>query len=88
MSCRICGLPGLDLAGHAQKLRQGANLMVGQPDYDAYAARVPILLPRMAPAETGSRRFEWRLYLKNREYQAAAGFVAGIAFLLWKALRH
>ncbi len=38
MSCTICGLPALDLARLAKKLKQGANLMVGQPDYEAYAA--------------------------------------------------
>ena len=55
------------------------------PDYDAYAARVPVLLPRMTP--TGEpRAFQWALYVKNREYQAAAGFLAGALFLLWKAL--
>ena len=56
------------------------------PEYAAYAARVPALLPRMTPAgEPGA--FRWALYVKNREYQAAAGFLAGALFLLWKALR-
>ncbi len=56
------------------------------PDYAAYAARVPALLPRLTPAPGESRPFEWALYLKNREYQAAMGFLAGALFLLWKAL--
>ena len=56
------------------------------PEYAAYAARVPALLPRMTPAGQ-PRAFQWALYLKNREYQAAAGFLAGALFLLWKALR-
>ena len=30
--------------------------------------------------------FQWALYLKNREYQAAAGFLVGALFLLWKAM--
>jgi hypothetical protein len=56
------------------------------PEYAAYAARVPALLPRMTPA--GERRaLQWALYVKNREYQAAGGFLAGALFLLWKALR-
>ncbi|MGD0363381.1 MAG: isoprenylcysteine carboxylmethyltransferase family protein [Bryobacteraceae bacterium] len=55
------------------------------PAYDGYAARVPALLPRMTPA--GERQpFQWALYVKNREYQAAAGFLAGALFLLWKAM--
>ena len=54
------------------------------PEYDAYAGRVPALLPRMAAA--GERRvFQWDLYVKNREYQAAAGFLAGALFLIWRA---
>jgi protein-S-isoprenylcysteine O-methyltransferase Ste14 len=56
------------------------------PEYAAYAAQVPALLPRMTPAGR-PRAFQWRLYTKNREYQAAAGFLAGALFLLWKALR-
>ena len=57
------------------------------PEYAAYAARVPALLPRMSPAADKPRAFQWTLYVKNREYQAAAGFLAGALFLLWKALR-
>jgi protein-S-isoprenylcysteine O-methyltransferase Ste14 len=56
------------------------------PDYAAYASRVPALLPRMTHAGQ-PRPFQWSLYLQNREYQAAAGFLAGAVFLLWKALR-
>ena len=59
------------------------------PEYDAYAARVPALLPMLSkPTVAGEpRAFQWALYVKNREYQAAAGFLAGALFLLWKALR-
>jgi protein-S-isoprenylcysteine O-methyltransferase Ste14 len=56
------------------------------PEYAAYAARVPALVPRMV-AGRSRRPFEWSLYMKNREYQAAAGFVAGVLLLVWKALR-
>ncbi|MGO4879198.1 MAG: methyltransferase family protein [Bryobacteraceae bacterium] len=56
------------------------------PEYSDYAARVPALAPRMTPA--GERRgFQPSLYVKNREYQAAAGFLLGALFLVWKALR-
>jgi len=56
------------------------------PQYAAYAERVPALLPRMTPAPGEQRAFHWALYARNREYQAAAGFLAGALFLLWKAL--
>ncbi len=56
------------------------------PGYEAYASRVGMLLPsgRLAGA---SRRFAWRLYVKNREYQAALGFLAGAAVLALKVVR-
>lgn len=54
------------------------------PDYAAYAARVPALLPRLT-ASREPRPFRWSLYVKNREYQAGAGFLAGLLLLLWKA---
>lgn len=53
------------------------------PEYAAYAARVPMLWPRWrAPGGAG---FRWRLYWRNEEYQAAAGFLAGAAWLVWRA---
>ncbi|MFB3777296.1 MAG: isoprenylcysteine carboxylmethyltransferase family protein [Bryobacteraceae bacterium] len=55
-------------------------------DFDEYAARVPMLLPR-GRRLPGVERFDWRLYRHNREYQALAGFLAGAAALFWKALR-
>lgn len=54
------------------------------PDYAAYAASVPALLPRLTAA-CPVRGFRWSLYLKNREYQAAAGFLVGALLLVWKA---
>jgi len=38
MICLNCKPPGLDLKALAKKLRQGARLMIGQGDYDAYVA--------------------------------------------------
>jgi protein-S-isoprenylcysteine O-methyltransferase Ste14 len=57
------------------------------PEYAAYAARVPALLPRMTPGTGEAQAFRWALYVKNREYQAAAGYLVGVLVLLWKALR-
>jgi len=55
------------------------------PEYAAYADRVPALWPRFNPAPTeNSNPFRAALYLRNQEYQAGAGFVAGMLFLLWK----
>ena len=56
------------------------------PEYGAYADRVPRLIPRLATAMESAQRFRWALYLKNREYEALVGFLAGVALLVWKAL--
>ena len=53
------------------------------PDYAEYAKRVPALLPRLG-AVTGPS-FRRQLYVKNREYEALLGFLAGLALLIWKA---
>lgn len=55
------------------------------PDYAAYAARVPALWPRFTPGSSKNPQpFRMSLYLKNQEYNAGLGFVAGLLFLLWK----
>jgi len=57
------------------------------PEYADYAERVPMLLPGLRAWSGGEGSFAWRLYWKNEEYQALAGFLAGAALLLWKAWR-
>jgi len=56
------------------------------PEYAAYMERVPLLIPK-PPTENSGRRFDWTLYRKNQEYQALLGFLAGAAWLVWKASR-
>jgi len=60
------------------------------PAYEEYAQRVPKLLPR-PPRRDGrsgnTKPFRFSLYKHNREYEAALGFLAGAALLVWKALR-
>ncbi len=53
------------------------------PAYDAYARRVPKLLPRLNGSSP--KHFRWSVYMKNQEYQALFGFLAGAAVLVWKA---
>ncbi len=55
------------------------------PAYADYAKRVPRLLPS-PPAQRGGKRFRWAVYRKNEEYNALAGFLVGVAVLVWKAL--
>jgi protein-S-isoprenylcysteine O-methyltransferase Ste14 len=57
-------------------------------DYTAYASLVPLLLPRLPPLRSeNANPFRVALYLKNQEYNAAAGFAVGVLFLLWKLVR-
>ena len=46
-----------------------------------YAARVPLFFPRLSPWRGEGERFQWRLYLRNREYEAAAGYAGVMVFL-------
>jgi protein-S-isoprenylcysteine O-methyltransferase Ste14 len=55
------------------------------PEYAAYAEQVPALWPRLTPAgQKTANPFRAALYLKNQEYNAGAGFAAGVLFLLWR----
>ncbi len=53
------------------------------PGYTAFAARVPLLLPRW-PDRFGPDHFSAALYKKNREYQALMGWAIGV---IWLAVR-
>src|ERR1051326_6756660 len=51
----------------------------------AFVRRPPRFLPRLRPARRENPdRFSWARYRKNREYQAALGWLAGAIFLLLK----
>jgi protein-S-isoprenylcysteine O-methyltransferase Ste14 len=61
------------------------------PEYAAYAEHVPALIPRLGTRlnqarERNSNPFRTALYLKNQEYQAGLGFLAGMLLLFWKML--
>jgi protein-S-isoprenylcysteine O-methyltransferase Ste14 len=59
--------------------------------FDAYAARVPRLLPRLRAAESNQQRgaFSRKLYLHHREYNALMGagaiYLALALKLLWRS---
>jgi protein-S-isoprenylcysteine O-methyltransferase Ste14 len=53
------------------------------PEFEEYSRRVPKLIPF---GKGGSlKAFRWPLYRRNREYEALAGFAAGVLFLVAKA---
>jgi protein-S-isoprenylcysteine O-methyltransferase Ste14 len=51
--------------------------------YSAYAARVPLLLPRWpsGPIDGG---FSFAQYVRNQEWKAGAAFLIGMGLLAWK----
>jgi uncharacterized short protein YbdD (DUF466 family) len=57
---KCCSLPGLDLSKLATKLRDGARLMVGQGDYDAYVAH-------MSATHEGARIMTQSEFFRARE---------------------
>lgn len=57
------------------------------PEFESYTRSVPRLLPRLRPVPHEKQNFRWSRYRRNREYEALAGFLAGAAVLLWKAIR-
>lgn len=54
------------------------------PNFGDYVKRVPLLIPYRRPIKS-TQSFSASQYVYNREYEAAIGFLAGIAFLLAKA---
>jgi len=60
--------------------------------FQAYAAAVPLFLPRITPAKlpgAGGGQFSFAQYKKNHEYQAALGYLLLLAVLLliWRLRR-
>jgi hypothetical protein len=52
--------------------------------FEQYARQVPLFFPKLPRISAGSEKFQWPLYLKNREYEAATGYVATVFFLALK----
>ena len=52
--------------------------------FQPYASQVPCFFPRLSSRLGGGERFDWRLYLRNREYKAAAGYAGMMLFLAVK----
>jgi protein-S-isoprenylcysteine O-methyltransferase Ste14 len=52
--------------------------------YDGYAASVPRFVPGRQAGPASGESFDWARYRKNREYEAALGFAAALAFLALK----
>jgi protein-S-isoprenylcysteine O-methyltransferase Ste14 len=57
------------------------------PEFEEYAQRVPRLIPRFGTVRGPGRPFQGAVYRRNREYEALAGYLAGVAVLVWKVVR-
>lgn len=55
-------------------------------EYEEYASAVPLFFPSGAPRKPSQNEFEWKLYRRNREYEAAIGYLGGVIFLIIKFL--
>ncbi len=82
-------LAGLFLAIYLPTIRSEETFLRSVfPNFDAYAARVPRLLPRLTPAPgaTAPGAFSRALYLHHREYNASMGAAAiylALTLRLW-----
>jgi protein-S-isoprenylcysteine O-methyltransferase Ste14 len=54
--------------------------------FQAYAAAVPLFLPRLTPYRSGTRKigFDRKLYMRYREYRAALGLLIAWGLLVLK----
>jgi protein-S-isoprenylcysteine O-methyltransferase Ste14 len=90
-------LAALFLAIYVPTILSEEEFLRGEfPGFDAYAARVPRLLPRLTPAanketqDAAAGAFSKQLYLHHREYNASMGAAAiytALALRLWLAAR-
>jgi len=55
-------------------------------EYQAYASKVPLFLPRLTGYRMSETNFDFDLYLRYREYQAALGLIFAWSVLLVKAI--
>jgi len=54
-------------------------------EYREYASDVPVFIPRATRWKKSDKPFDFRLYLRNGEYNAALGVILAAAFLAIKA---
>ncbi len=52
--------------------------------YARYAKAVPLFFPAFRRAPASEEKFRWERYRKNREFEAALGYLTGMVFLALK----
>lgn len=63
---------------------EGLRRMFGEA-YEQYAREVPLFAPRLSSVRRGNEKFMWQRYRRNREYEAALGYLLALVFLALKA---
>lgn len=53
-------------------------------DYKEYAAKVPLFFPLPTSYKASAEKFDFKLYLRHREYQAALGLAFALGVLAFK----
>ena len=66
-------------------VEEGDLLALFGDEFAEYKRNVPAILPRIRPWRNMDGKFDFQLYLKSREYRAALGAAAVMAFLVTKA---
>jgi len=70
------------LAFYPSVMREEAAFLVDKfPEYAAWAAAVPLFLPRLTPGGPRASRFEWGRVRQNREWRTAAALPLVAALL-------
>jgi protein-S-isoprenylcysteine O-methyltransferase Ste14 len=55
-------------------------------EYEEYASETSLFFPYRRRPEPPSRKFEWKRYRRNHEYEAALGYLLVVIFLVMKIL--
>ena len=55
-------------------------------DFKTYVASVPMFFPSLSTSVRSENHFDWKLYLRHREYQVIVGFVLAVSFLVARIL--
>jgi len=68
------------------RVEAGELIEIFGEEYKLYAKKVPLFFPRLTAQEKSETSFDFALYLRYREYQAAMGLIFAWTILLAKAL--
>ncbi len=80
----IVGLAYLGIYFPVMRVEEGDLRTRFGSDFEEFAANVPLFFPRLTPWKKMDAGFDFQLYLKHREYQAAIGAAIALGILASK----